>query len=47
MTRDDDGNLLSTEYGFCEYLDSQGLHLQEMPENTEVGQLPRSVDPIS
>ena len=44
MTRDDEGNLLTTEYGLCEYADSQGLHLQEMPESTEVGQLPRSVD---
>ena len=24
--------------------DSQGLHLQEAPENSEVGQLPRAVD---
>ena len=28
MTRDDDGNVLSTEYGLCEYADSQGIHLQ-------------------
>ena len=28
MTRDDDGNLLTTEYGLCEYTDSQGIHLQ-------------------
>jgi len=44
LTRDEQGNLLTTEYGLCEYTDSQGLHLQEAPENSEVGQLPRAVD---
>ena len=46
LTRDKNGNLLTTEYGLCEYADSQTLHLQEAPENSEVGQLPRSVDVI-
>ena len=44
LTRDESGNLLTTEYGMCEYTDSQALHLQEAPEHSEVGQLPRSVD---
>lgn len=46
MDQDDHGNLLVTEYGLCEYKDHQTISMQEVPENSAPGQLPRTVDVI-
>jgi DNA replication licensing factor MCM3 len=43
---DSEGNPLELEHGLCVYKDYQTLVLQEMPEKSRVGQLPRSVDVI-
>jgi DNA replication licensing factor MCM3 len=45
-TKDGDGKDLETEHGLCEYKDYQLITLQERPENSKVGQLPRSVELI-
>lgn len=46
LFQDDNGNLLVTEYGLCVYKDHQTLSMQEVPENSAPGQLPRTVDVI-
>ncbi|GLT68372.1 hypothetical protein SLA2020_406120 [Shorea laevis] len=45
-TKDENGHLLVTEYGLCQYKDHQTLSIQEVPENAAPGQLPRTVDVI-
>lgn len=44
--KDDDGNPVDIEYGKCLYKDHQTLTLQEMPESSPPGQLPRCTDVI-
>ncbi len=45
-TQDEDGNPLTTEFGYSTYRDYQTMSLQEMPERAAAGQLPRPVDVI-
>ncbi|GMM39191.1 MCM DNA helicase complex subunit [Hanseniaspora uvarum] len=45
-TQDSEGNKLVTEFGFSEYRDHQRLTLQEMPEQSPAGQLPRQLEII-
>jgi DNA replication licensing factor MCM3 len=43
---DDDGHPLQTEFGMCVFRDHQRISIQEMPERSPPGQLPRSTDVI-
>ena len=43
-TKDEAGNLLTTEYGLCHYRNHQAVTLQELPETAPAGQLPRSTE---
>lgn len=43
---DDNGNPLTTEYGYCQYRDFQTISIQEMPERAPAGLLPRPLDVI-
>jgi DNA replication licensing factor MCM3 len=45
--QDEHGNLLVTEFGLCKFRDHQTVSIQEMPENSAPGQLPRSIDVIA
>jgi DNA replication licensing factor MCM3 len=44
--RDETGNQLTTEYGLSSYSDQQCITIQEMPEHSPSGQLPRSVEVV-
>jgi len=43
-TKDDQGNLLETEFGLSVYHDVQKVTIQEMPERAPPGQLPCAID---
>jgi DNA replication licensing factor MCM3 len=43
---DDEGHLLQTEFGLSTFRDHQRISIQEMPERSPAGQLPRSTDVI-
>lgn len=45
-TKDPSFHNLQSEFGMSEYLDFQTIHIQEMPENSPPGQLPRSIECI-
>jgi len=45
-TKDAENNPLTTEYGLCTYKDHQVVTIQEMPERSPAGQLPRSIDVV-
>lgn len=45
-SRDIDGNLLTTQFGLCTFIDQQILTVQELPETAPPGQLPRSVEVV-
>lgn len=44
--KDSNGNSLTSEFGMSEYIDFQTITLQEMPENSLSGQIPRSIECI-
>lgn len=43
---DEEGHQLQIEYGLCGFRDHQRISIQEMPERSPPGQLPRSTDVI-
>lgn len=45
-TTDRNGRPLTVEYGYCIYKDQQTVVIQEMPERTPPGQLPRSIEVV-
>lgn len=45
-SKDEAGNLLETEYGLCTYVNSHTVSMQELPELSPPGMLPRTVEII-
>ena len=45
-TTDENGNPLTTEFGLCTYMDHQTVFIQDMPERTEAGSMPQTVECI-
>ena len=45
-SKDENKNPLTTEFGYCTYRDFQMIYIQEMPERSPAGQMPRPVDVI-
>jgi DNA replication licensing factor MCM3 len=44
VQKDAQDNALTTEFGMCRFKNHQSVHLQEMPENAEVGTVPRAIE---
>ena len=44
VSKDAQDNALTTEFGMCRFKNHQSVHLQEMPENAEVGTVPRAIE---
>jgi DNA replication licensing factor MCM3 len=42
--KDENGNPLTTEFGYCTFKDFQMIYVQEMPERSLVGQMPKPID---
>jgi len=45
-TTDDEGNKLTTEYGLSTYKNHQKVFIQDMPERTAAGSMPRTIECI-
>jgi len=45
-TEDTEGNRLETEFGLCEYRNHQKIYIQDMPERTVAGTMPRTIEVI-
>jgi DNA replication licensing factor MCM3 len=45
-THDADKNPLTTEFGLCEFRNHQKVYIQDMPERTEAGTMPRTLEVI-
>ncbi|MES1914708.1 MAG: hypothetical protein MHM6MM_006754 [Cercozoa sp. M6MM] len=45
-SKDEDGNLLETEFGFSKFSDRQRVWVQDLPERMRAGDIPRSVQVI-
>eukprot|EP01083_Nonionella_stella_P015981 44681_1 len=45
-TTDTEGNNLTTEFGLCTFEDHQKIYIQDMPERTEPGSMPQTVECI-